>query len=204
MDADFRVAGQYSNWRYNGFMRYFFCMLVSIAGLLVTLLLLVTLYIGVREATSVQDSPQQWGIGGAIDLAKSHKSAWVAITDAVADCKSTVRYTVSTSDGGVRDAMLFVAHNADRSLSIVVDARDVRECGYVGNVHYIGMLKSLESAKRNGFMAQGLPLPESGGPQYWLCTDCQPGDEWLVVAVVLLLMIASGWLTRKVYRARRD
>lgn len=184
-------------------MRYVFCMLVSLAGLLVTLLLLVTVYLGVREAASVQDAPQQWGIGGAIDLVKSHRSAWVALTDAVADCRSTVRYTVSTSDGATRDAMLFVAHNADRSLAIVVDARDISDCRDVGNVHYIGMLKSLDDAKRNGFIAQGLSLPEPGGPQWWLCADCRPGDEWTVVAIVLALMIGAGWLTRKVYRARR-
>lgn len=189
-------------------MRYFFCMLVSTAGLLVTLLLLVTLYLGVREATSVRDAPQTLDISGAVDLAKSHKSAWVALTDAVADCKSTVPYTVSTTDGGTRDALLFVVHKADpgadRSLSIVVDARDVRDCRYVGNVHYIGMLKSLDGAKRNGFIAQGLALPDSGGPQWWLCADCQPGDEWSVAAIILLLMIATGWLTLKVYRARRS
>lgn len=185
-------------------MRYFFCMLVSIAGLLVTLLLLVTLYLGVREATSVRDAPQTLDISGAVDLAKSHKSAWVALTDAVADCKSTVSYTVSTADGGTRDAVLFVAHNADRSFSVVVDARDVRDCRLVGNAHYIGMLKSLDGAKRNGFMAQGLALPDSGGPQWWLCADCQPGDEWSVAAIILLLMIATGWLTLKVYRARRS
>jgi hypothetical protein len=184
-------------------MRYFLCMLVSLAGLLFTLLLLVALYIGVREAASVQGSPQQSSIGGAIDLAKSHKSAWVALTDAVGDCKSTVSYAVTTEDGGTRDALLFVAYNTDRGHSIVVDARDVRDCGHVGDVHYIGMLKSLDDAKRNAFMAQGLSLPETGGPQWWLCAACQPGDEWPAAMVLLLFVIGSGWLTRVVYRARR-
>jgi hypothetical protein len=182
-------------------MRYFVCILGSIIGVLVTALLLVTLYVLVRDASSVTNDPLRVEIHEAVERARSGRSAWVWLTDAHADCARSARFT-DTKDGETRDAVLFLALNAARDIEIVMDVRDLRDCGYVGNVHYIGMLKKLDASQRSEMLSRGLTLPASGGAEWWLCTECRPGGEWPGVIIVLVLIGLSGWLTVKIYRAR--
>jgi hypothetical protein len=182
-------------------MRNFICIVGTIIGVLVSIVLVIALRFGVRDAVSVTSDPVRLAMHEAVDLAKSGRSAWVWLTDAAADCTRSARFTDS-KDGEPRDAVLFVALNAARDIEIVVDVRDLRECRYAGNVHYIGMLKRLEPGERKRMTSQGLALPAGDDPEWWLCADCRPGGEWLAVIFVLALTGLSGWLTVRVYRAR--
>ncbi len=182
-------------------MRNFFCIVGTIIGVLVTLLLVVTLYMGLRDARSVTDEPLRVEMRDAVERAKSGRSAWVALTDASADCGRSARFS-DTKEGETRDALLFLALNAARDIEVVVDVRDMKDCSHVGSVHYIGMLKQLDASRRSEMASRGLMLPASGGAEWWLCTECRPGEEWVAVLVVLLLIWLSGWLTVKAYKAR--
>lgn len=183
-------------------MRYFFCIVGSVIGVLVTLLLGIALYIGLREARSVTDEPLRMDMREAVERARSGRSAWVWLTDARADCARSVRFTDTGKEGDAQDAVSFVAVNEARDIEIVVDVRDLRDCRYVGNVHYIGMLKKIDDGQRQAFVARGLALPAAGGDAWWLCAGCRPGDEWPAVVALLLMGLLSGWVTLKVFRAR--
>ena len=154
-------------------MRNFFCILGLIIGVLVTGLLVVTLYFVLRDARLATDDPVRLEMREAVERAKSGRSGWVWLTDAKADCGQSARFT-DTKDGETRDAVLFLALNTARDIEIVVDVRDLRECSYVGNVHYMGILKKLDASRREEMVSRGMVLPASGGPEWWLCNDCRP------------------------------
>lgn len=175
--------------------------LLAIASGLLTLLLIVVLGMGLRKAASVTETALGADMNVAVQRAKSGRSAWVALTDASADCKRFVSYADTSQDGETRDAALFVAVNEARNIEIVVDARDVRECRYVGNVNFVGMLKRMDDTQRNLYSARGLALP-AGGIEWQLCTQCSPGGEWGAIIAMLFMTGFFAWLTLKLYRAR--
>lgn len=183
-------------------MRYYFCMAGVIAGTALCLLLLVALYLGMLEASTVPDSPMRLSLREAVDRAQSRRSAWVWLTDAEADCARSVAFTDASKDDNTRDAVLFVAANAGRDLEVVVEARDLKMCSYIGNVHYVGMLKAVDDDRRRYFAAKGLKLPAGEGAKWWLCGDCKPGDEWGAVVAIALFLFFTGWMTWRIFRAR--
>ena len=182
-------------------MRYVVCLLAASAGLLVTAFLVAVLAFGIRDARSVPDAPPRLDMKAAIEHAQTGKSAWVWLTDAAADCARFATFTDATQDGDARNAAAFLAVNPPRDMEIAVEARDVRECRYVASVNYIGMLKKLDADKRREFVSRG--VAPAANTEWWLCTQCRPGGEWPGVIIVLVLLSLSGWLTLKIYQARR-
>lgn len=132
-------------------MRYFFYMSASIVGAVFCLLLLTALYFGLHEAATVPDEPLRMTMRDAVDRAASRRSAWVWLTDAQPDCKRSARFTDYSKDDDARDAVLFVASNEPRNTEVVVEARGLKDCAYIGNMHYVGMLKRLDDDDRRRF-----------------------------------------------------
>ncbi|MEQ1775912.1 MAG: hypothetical protein ABL891_19210 [Burkholderiales bacterium] len=183
-------------------MRNFLCIVGTIIGTLVTGFLVLSIHFGVRDAKSVTDEPLNVGMREAVERVKSGSSTWVWLTDARADCSRSARYTDTSKEGDAQNALSFVALSEARDLEIVVDARDLRDCAYVGRVHFVGVLKKMEDSRRQEFASRGLALPAASGDAWWLCGDCRPGGEWTGVVVLLLLVALSAWLTLKIFRAR--
>ena len=183
-------------------MRYFFSMAGAIAGTALCLLLLVALYFGALEAGTVTDSPLRLTMREAVDRAASKRSAWVWLTDAQADCKRSAPFTDYSKSDNSQHTVLFVAANAARDMEVVVEARDLKQCDYIGNVHYVGILKRVDDDQRRYFAGKGLQLPAGGGPAWWLCGDCKPGGEWGAVMAVSLFLVFVAWMTWRIFRAR--
>ncbi len=183
-------------------MRRFFLTLIAITSGLFTLFFAGVSAVQMYEAVSVTETALAMDMRAAVERAKSGRSAWVALSDASADCKRFVTYADTSKEGETRDAVLFVAANSARDLEIVVDARDVRDCASVAKVHYVGMLKRLDDDRRSHIAGYGLALPAGGNIEWRLCAVCVTGDEWMIAIVLAVLALLSAWFTLKMFRAR--
>ncbi len=178
-------------------MRRIWFIFLSLCGGLLTALLAVALAMALTEATSVTETAVPLDMRAAMASAKSWRSTWVALTDASADCTTFV-----THGGGQDVGAIFIARNEARDLAIVADVRDLRECGHVAKVHFIGMLKRIENAQLARYRLHNFAFAERDGVQWRLCAECQPGGEWEPVGWLFAALGFFGWFTVRMYRAR--
>lgn len=146
-------------------MRRIWFIFLALCGALLTPLFAGLLATAVIEATSVTETAVPWDMRAALERAKSWRSAWVALTDATADCTQFVTH----GDGQDVGAIILTARNATRDLDKVVYVRGVRECGLVAKVHFIGMLKRIENEQFARYRFHNFPLVGRDGSQWWLC-----------------------------------
>ena len=149
------------------------------------------------EATSVTETAVPLDLRAAVERAKSWRSPWVVLTDADADCTRFV-----TRGGGQDVGAIFIAHNPTRDIAVVVDVHGVRECGHVGKVHFIGMLKRIENAQLARYRLYNFAFAERDSVQWWLCAECQPGGEWEPVMWLFAATAFFGWFGVRMFRAR--
>jgi hypothetical protein len=95
-----------------------------------------------------------------------------------------------------------LAHNPTRDIAVVVDVHGVRECGHVGKVHFIGMLKRIENAQLSRYRLYNFAFAERDSVQWWLCAECQPGGEWEPVMWLFAATAFFGWFGVRMFRAR--
>lgn len=183
-------------------MRKFFYAIAAIACGLVTVLLgVAAVMIGI-ETFTVTDTPLRMDMASAIERVKSQKTAWVQLTDASADCKRYAPFTSRWHDG-TRQSGAFIAQNPAKDIEIAVVVHDIGQCAYLGAVHFIGQLKRMDADERKKFAADGLPLSETYGPQWWLCTWCVPEREWAGLVTIISFAIAFAFGTRGLWRLRQ-
>lgn len=178
-------------------MRRIWFVFLALCGGLLTALFAGLLAIALIEATSVTETAVPLDMRAAVQRAKSWRSPWVALTDAGADCTKFVAHGDGPDAGAI-----FIARNAARDLDIVVDVRDVRECGNVAKVHFIGMLKRIENAQFARYRFYNFTFAERDSVQWWLCTECQPGGEWTPVMWLFVATGFFGWFGIRMFRAR--
>ena len=181
--------------------RSIFTVLAIACGLFTLLLAFVT-WVALTETLSVRDTPLPATMAEGIRLLKSGKSAWVQLTDANADCQRYAPFANNRDDGVTRQSGAFIATNAEKNIEIAAVVHDIAQCDYLGRVHFIGVIKELDTDERKKFAADGLPLSETTGPNQWLCTWCVPEREWLGVIVLLVLVCLAGFGTRMLWRKR--
>ena len=183
-------------------MRKVFYAIAAIACGLVTVLLgVAAVMIGIEIAT-VTDTPLRMDMAAAIERVKSQKTAWVQLSDASADCKRYAPFTSRWHDG-TRQSGAFIAQNPAKDIEIAVVVHDIGQCAYLGAVHFIGQLKPMDADERKKFAADGLPLSETSGPQWWLCTWCVPEREWAGLVTIISFAIALAFGTRGLWRRRQ-
>ena len=178
-------------------MRRIWFISLALCGGLLTVLCAGLLVIAVIEATSVTDTAVPLDTRAAVARAKSWRSSWVALTDASADCTRFVAHGDGQDVGA-----LFIARNPARDLDIVVDVRDLRECGDVAKVHFIGMLKRIENAQFARYRFHNFPFAERDRVQWRLCAECQPGGEWEPVMWLSTGIVFFAGFSLWMYRAR--
>jgi hypothetical protein len=186
---------------YNSCMKRFSVTILALIMALLTFLLAGAFVVGCIETISVREAPLPATVNEGIARLKSHKSAWVQLSDATPDCQRYAGYTSRWADGARRSAV-FVAVNAAKDAEIVVVAHDVSACEYLGRVHLIGEVKALDADERKKFIADGLPAAEMDRHKYWLCTWCVPEREWFALFLLLGLVLAAGAGTRAIWRGR--
>ena len=186
-------------------MRRFVFTGLAIACGLFTLLMVFAAWVVVTQTLSVRDTPLSATIAEGISLLKSGKSAWVQLTDANADCQRFASFANSLGDGVTRQSGAFIATNSEKDIEIAAVVHDIKQCDFLGRVHFIGMLKNLDDDERRKFAADGLPLSETTGPKVWLCTWCMPEErDWVGLIMLLGFVLAAGFGTRALWRKRVD
>ena len=181
--------------------KFFYAIAAIVCGLVTALLGGVAVMLGI-ETFTVTDTPLRMDMAAAIERVNSQKTAWVQLTDASADCKRYAPFTSRWHDG-TRQSGAFIAQNPAKDIEIAVVVHDIGQCAYLGAVHFIGQLKPMDADERKKFAADGLPLSETSGPQWWLCTWCVPEREWAELVTIIGFAIAFAVGARGLWRLRQ-
>jgi hypothetical protein len=181
--------------------KFFYAIAAIVCGLVTALLGGVAVTLGI-ETFTVTDTPLRMDMAAAIERVNSQKTAWVQLTDASADCKRYAPFT-SRWHVGTRQSGAFIAQNPAKDIEIAVVVHDIGQCAYLGAVHFIGQLKRMDADERKKFAADGLPLSETYGPQWWLCTWCVPEREWTELVTIIGFAIAFAVGARGLWRLRQ-